>query len=100
MSAQPIPADPLRPEPRPARLAGDTFRHVFRRHAAGVAVITVGGAAPLESAANTPRPCVAATSVVPIQNISSTDTFAGPSCGRSQVEPPSRLTKTPTSVPA
>ncbi|HLT59844.1 MAG TPA: flavin reductase family protein [Microlunatus sp.] len=47
MSAQPIPADPLRPEPRPARLAGDTFRHVFRRHAAGVAVITVGGAAPV-----------------------------------------------------
>ncbi|MFC7624388.1 flavin reductase family protein [Microlunatus sp. GCM10028923] len=43
MSAEPIPTTP---GPGP-RLADGTFRHLFRRHAAGVAVVTVGGSAPV-----------------------------------------------------
>src|SRR4051812_43552488 len=54
----------------------------------------------LVSASNMPRPCVAATSLVPIQNSSSTDTFAGPSVGTVQVDPPSSEAKMPTSGPA
>ena len=61
---------------------------------------TDGVPAPFTSIENSPRPCVAATSVVPIQNSSSTATFAGPRCGTSHVEPPSWLVKTPTSVAA
>src|SRR5437763_13054946 len=36
----------------------------------------------------TPRPCVAATRYCPIQNSSSTDTFAGPSLAGDQLAPP------------
>src|SRR5436190_8544711 len=69
-----------------SRLAGDTE------------IVSVPGG--FKSCANRPRPCVAATSVDPIQNSSSTETFAGPSCGSVQVAPRSWLTKSPTSVPA
>ena len=62
--------------------------------------VTAGVPSPRVSTANAPRPCVTATSVDPIQNISSTQTFAGPSCGSSQCAPPSALWNTPTSVAA
>ena len=67
---------------------------------AGVAQVIVGVVAVDGVVVKRPRPCVTATSVVPMKKTSSTETFAGPSCGTVHVVPPSSLVKSPTSVAA
>ena len=53
------------------------------------------------TAVNTPRPWVAATSVLPAVHVrSSTETLAGPSLAAFQVVPRFSLANRPTSVPA
>src|SRR6185503_12001998 len=67
--------------------------------AVGFVMLTVGGCPVLILIENIPRPCVAATSVLPIQNNSSTEQFVGPSLLGDQLAPALALAKTPTSVP-
>src|SRR5256885_391722 len=67
---------------------------------AGVAQVIAGVVAVDGVVVKRPRPCVTATSVVPMKKTSSTETFAGPSCGTVHVVPPSSLVKSPTSVAA
>ena len=66
---------------------------------AGAVMLTEGGWPVLMLIENMPRPCVAATSVLPIQKSSSTEQLVGPSLLGDQLAPPLALAKTPTSVP-